>query len=380
MPDLILDGRAYTWAWVRAQGARAAETADSNYARHTLSFCAGWLNDQAAFRLPTSGSTGAPKPVSLTRRQMSASARATGQALGLRAGERALVCLNPAYIAGAMMLVRGLELGLQLTVIPPTGRPLAEFSAETAFDFTAFVPLQLQNSLAFPHDTALLNRLRAVLIGGAPLSPALARQARAVSAPLYHTYGMTETVSHIALRRLNGEDSAETFTPLPGVECRLDARGCLLVRGPMTDDAWVTTNDRVELTPDGRLRWLGRLDRVINSGGVKVQAEKVERALQTLLPDRRLLVVGRPDPRLGECVAAVIEGAPLDLAALHAQLSPALTPYEMPRHLWAWPHLPETPTGKIDRLAVLAALGLPPPQPAAPAAPLEEPNPPLNPA
>lgn len=356
MSDLYLDGHSYTWAWVRRHGGDLDPADYPAHVYHSLRFIWQWLRGQTSFSLTTSGSTGAPQPIHLTRAQMQASARATGVAVGLQTGDRALVCLNPAYIAGVMMLVRGLELGLRLTVIAPTSRPLADFSAEPPFDFTAFVPMQLHTTLQQAADTAHLNQMRAVLIGGAPLSPALAQQAQNIVAPLYHTYGMTETVSHVALRRLNGSQADALFTPLPGVTCQLDERGCLMVRGPMTADAWVTTNDRVDLTADGRLRWLGRIDHVINSGGVKVQAEEVEAALQQLLPEQRLCVLGLPDERLGQCVTAVIEGVPWDVAALRARLATQLTAYALPRRIEFRPNLPLTPSGKIDRLALLAQL------------------------
>lgn len=368
MSDLQLDGESYTWEWVRRQGGNISPADYPPHVYHSLRFVWQWLSGQTTFSLTTSGSTGAPRPIHLTRAQMQASARATGAALGLQPGDHALVCLNPAFVAGVMMLVRGLELGLRLTVIAPTSRPLGGgLSAESRFDFTAFVPLQLHSTLRHAEDTARLNQMKGVLIGGAALSPTLAQEAQHVVAPLYHTYGMTETVSHIALRRINGPQAETLFTPLPGVTCQLDERGCLMVRGPMTADAWVTTNDRVDITADGRLRWLGRIDHVINSGGVKVQAEEVEEALQRLLPEQRLCVLGLPDERLGQCVTAVIEGAPFDTATLQAQLAGQLAAYAAPRRFEFRPHLPLTPSGKIDRPALLALLLQGAPAMAAPA-------------
>lgn len=355
---LWLDGQPIDWALIRERF--DAVCADrSPYAVQTLAFCRQWLSGAATFVLHTSGSTGTPKPITLTRAQMIASARATGAALGLHAGMRALVCLNTAYIAGVMMLVRGFALGLELVIVPPDAHPLRDWPLAAPCDFTALVPLQLRATLDAPVERQRLAAMHAVLVGGAPVTSDLVAALADVPAPVYHTYGMTETVTHIALRRLNppGAPPDELFVPLPGVTLATDARDCLTVRGPMTAEATVVTNDRVALRADGSFRWLGRVDNVINSGGVKVQAEKVEAALQALLPQRRLFVAGLPDGVLGEAVTAVIEGPPLpaDLAAaLAADLT--LTRYERPRQIVCLPHFDETPTGKIDRAATLARL------------------------
>jgi O-succinylbenzoic acid--CoA ligase len=229
---------------------------------------------------------------------------------------------------------------------------------------------------------ARLNGMTAILVGGAPVSAALEQQAQALAAPVYHTYGMTETATHIALRRLNGPDASPWFQPLPGVEIDVDARGCLRLKGPMTLDHWLQTNDLVDLaippqqppqasasSDDGsrfelhvaRFRWLGRWDNVINSGGVKVQVETVEAAagqawLALGLAERRFFVAGLPDARLGERVTLLVEGSPLPAAqeaALTAALAQALPAYEAPRQVLYAPRFVETATGKIDRRASL---------------------------
>jgi O-succinylbenzoic acid--CoA ligase len=305
---------------------------------------------------------------------MLASAHLTGRAVGLQAGDRALVCVSVEYIAGMMMLVRGFELGLQLTVIDPVGRPLAHFPPATRFDFTAMVPLQLQETLdGAPHEAAILDGMKAILIGGAAVSRTLEQRLQRLTAPLYHTYGMTETVSHIALKRLNGPQRSDRFVPFDGVRLGQDARGCLHITSVLTQGATLQTNDLVELYPDGSFRWLGRSDNVINSGGVKVQIEKVEAALENWLAshadgvyaERRFFVGALPDPRLGHTVVAVIEGepfageaarSPAPASTLRTALEQSLSPYEIPRQWYFVPRLCETPTGKIDRFATLQHL------------------------
>ncbi len=326
-------------------------------------FLQNWHAGQQTFTLRTSGSTGEPKPVTLTRAQMEASAQMTGAALGLSAGDRALVCLSTDYIAGVMMLVRGAVLGLNLTIVPPSGNPLKDFPPETRFDFTAMVPLQLQKILAeTPQNLGILNGMKAILVGGAPISPALEAQLQAVSAPTFHTYGMTETVSHIALRRVNGDAVESVFRPLPGVTLGTDGRGCLTISAPVTGGETLVTNDRVDLQADGSFVWLGRVDNVVNSGGVKVQLEAVERALAAAVfaetgSARRVAVFSLPDNRLGQKVAAVIEGAPFPaerLSAIKKRMEAGLPRFHVPRDYYFLPRLPETRTGKVDRRAVAA--------------------------
>ena len=336
----------------------------------TFQFYQQWLSGQDEFILHTSGSTGKPKAIRLHRTQMQASARMTGQALGLQAGDRALVCLSTDYIAGLMMLVRAFELNLDLLVLPPSSTPLANLPDEAQFEFAAFVPLQLQKTLTnTPDKVPILNRMRAILVGGAPISMMLAQQLQAIQAPIYHTYGMTETVSHIALRRLNGPQASDLFIPLSGVTTGLDVRGCLTITSVLTNQQTLVTNDLVELYADGAFRWLGRIDHVINSGGIKVQAETVERAIATLLltyqhgqlAHRRFFVAPLPHAELGQMVVLVMEGAPLseivEADLRHALLEQNLLhKYELPRRFVYLPQFVETTTGKIDRRATTGFL------------------------
>lgn len=335
----------------------------SDYGRQTLAFCQRWLSGEQEFLLHTSGSTGVPKPIKLQRKQMQASARLTGKALGLRDGMRALICLNTAYVAGTMMLVRGMELGLEMLVVEPSRNPLdsEQLSVNSEqfkrpIDFTALVPMQVQAALDDAESRLRFEQMHSVLIGGAPVSNRLAEQLQLVGAACYHTYGMTETVTHVALRRLNGAQASERFVPLNGVKLALDERGCLTIRGPMTLGETVVTNDRVELANDGSFVWLGRVDNVINSGGVKVQAEKVERALESALGSSRLFVVGVADEILGERVVGFVERSEVGMVSAENAPPPLpnLSKYEQPKQLIYVDKFCETPTGKVDRQATVA--------------------------
>lgn len=368
MGIITLSNKSYSFEAIAHCPKQIAWDTLTPYETEVLQFCRRWLTGQQRFTVNSSGSTGRPKTITLSRTQMQTSARLTGQVLGLQAGDKALVCLSVEYIAGMMMLVRGFELGLRLTVVEPMSNPLAKFSTDSHFDFTALVPLQLRQILTdAPEKRPLLNRLKAILIGGAPVSAPLFSQLQAITAPIYHTYGMTETVTHVALRRLNGPLASDYFTPLPGVRLGLDERGCLTIQSAVTNNRLIHTNDLVELQANGSFKWLGRIDHVINSGGVKVRIEQVETVLDKVfhsysnsdLAQRRFFVGPVGHERLGQSVVAVIEGPPISAeteTAIRSALLQSLNKYEIPRHFYFVEKLLETPTGKIDRLANLNKL------------------------
>lgn len=328
------------------------------YETEALDFCRTWLSHQTEFVLQTSGSTGTPKLITLTRAQMRASALLTGRTLGLQTGDAALVCLNIRYVAGVMMLVRGLELSLPMTIIEPSGNPLAGFDpGQGRFAFAAFVPLQLQTILEQSTDKLpILNKMKAILVGGAATSPALEQALQVIESPVFATYGMTETVSHIALRRLNGPKRRDYFTALDGVSLSTDERGCLHITSAATNFVRVQTNDVVELLDEVNFRLLGRADNVINSGGVKVQPELVEQVISTVLNERglswRVLVVGLPDERLGQRVVVFCEEWTMNKEQwqlVQDAVRDRIGPYAVPKEAVTVAHFIQTPTGKIDR-------------------------------
>lgn len=381
---ITLAGRRYDGQQLLVWKQTQAELSLSENDRATLQFAREWLSGAQSFALHTSGSTGTPKPIYLARSQMEASARATGAAIGLRAGQQALVCLPTRFVAGRMMLVRGFVLGLGMQVVEPASDPFVTLPPAVRLDFAAFIPLQMQTLLdialvapgdsCYADDTArafryrrLLEGMQAILLGGGPIDEALHTAIGQLAVPVYHTYGMTETATHIALRRLNGPERSDAFVPLPGVELALDERGCLAIRGAVTAGAWLQTNDIADLRSDASFMWLGRWDNVINTGGIKVQTEQVEAAIaacQAQRPDlawagRRLAVTGLPDTRLGQAVTLVVAGPPLGgaaEAAIQDALRTKLDRFALPRRFAYVPEMPQTPTGKIDRKALAAML------------------------
>ncbi|MEM7534773.1 MAG: AMP-binding protein [Chloroflexota bacterium] len=369
----------------------------SENTQHTLDFCYQWVMGVEQFTVHTSGSTGKPKPIAIQRIQMVYSAQATGSALGLQPGQHMIVCLPTRFIAGRMMLVRGFVLGMHMTVVEPASDPFAQLAAqETYFDFTAVVPLQLQTLLDSPPSyLRRLNKMQSILVGGAPVSVALEAKLQNLEVPIYHTFGMTETVTHFALRHLNPcskarnseVHSVKKFRPLPNVKLTTDDRGCLAVSSPITLGKRLQTNDSVVLGDDGSFIWLGRWDNVINSGGIKVQIETVETELAKVfyrldqksllkptnysdkrndfvnethfalsLSERRFFVAALPDTRLGETVGVVLEGYSLQMSQeeeICGELKKTLAYYEIPRQFVYCTKFAETPTGKIDRKATL---------------------------
>ena len=313
-------------------------------------FCRLYASGHETFVLHTSGSTGVPKPITLTRSQMQASVRVTQRALDLQAGQHALVCLNVGYIAGMMMLVRGMELGMTMHVVEPSSQPFAFLPDNLAIDFAAVVPLQLQTMLDTPQDEHL-NSLKALIVGGAPIGDSLGAAIQRLRVPVWSTYGMTETVSHVALRRLNGKEVSESYWLLEGVDATTDERGCLRLYGAVTNQQWVQTNDVVEFLSPREFRIVGRADNIINSGGVKIQLEKVERAVEkTGLIVSRFFAWSEDDERLGQKLILVVESEKeSDSELVRTALVSELSTYELPKKTYFVKKFVETPTGKVDK-------------------------------
>jgi o-succinylbenzoate---CoA ligase len=332
-----------------------------HYTLRALEFCKNWLSGQEEFVLHTSGSTGTPKPIRLHRRQMEASAAMTIQTLGLQKGDKALVCLNTDYIAGTMMLVRCMQAGMDMFLQEPSANPLHTWPPDTKLDFTALVPMQMQNILSETADKKpILDSMKAILLGGAPVAKSLETALQAIQAPCYHTYGMTETVSHIALRRLNGPNRTEYFTAFDEVQLGTDDRGCLTIQSVLSNGQKLITNDLANLQPGNRFVWLGRADQVINSGGIKLQAATIETNLEPLFNQLQLqanyFIAPLPHPLLGSAAVLFIEHTQPSqnlLATLKKYMPAYLQRYEIPKEIFWLSSFQQTATGKTDRLATL---------------------------
>ena len=306
-------------------------------------FLAEWYDDSPTVLVHTSGSTGEPKPMYVEKRRMEASARMTCDFLGLHEGDTALLCLPLDFIAGKMMVVRSLVRGLRLVCVEPSGEPLGTVAGR--LDFVAMVPMQVWNSLQVVEQRERLMAVRQLIIGGGAIDDALARELRGFPNAVWSTYGMTETLSHIALRRLSGLEASEWYTPFEGVTLSQTADGCLVIDAPAVHDGQLITNDIVEHTNDGRFKILGRKDNVICSGGLKIQAEEVERLLSTHLREP-YIITKRRDEKFGEVVVLLTEG---DTAAAKTICEHVLPKYWQPRAYVHTGHIPLTATGKPAR-------------------------------
>jgi O-succinylbenzoic acid--CoA ligase len=309
-------------------------------------FLEEWNNDSPYVEVKTSGSTGESKRMRVEKRRMMNSARITCDFLGLKRGDTALLCLSTDYIAGKMMVVRALERGMKLVSIEPQGCP----EWEGTVDLAAMVPLQVWNLL---HQCpSRLTHIRHLLIGGGAIDERLEEALQDLPNAIWSTYGMTETLSHIALRRLNGPTASSWYTPFEGVTLSQTEEGCLVIEAPAVHDGKLVTNDIAELsTVNSQLstqqfRILGRKDNVICSGGVKIQMEEVERMLRPHLSIPYIITRAR-DERLGETVVLLMEGGNPDEAK--AVCERVLPRYWQPRRFLSVAHLPLTETGKPAR-------------------------------
>ncbi|TLP77599.1 AMP-binding protein [Maribacter sp. ACAM166] len=314
-------------------------------------FVLDWIDSCPTLNVRTSGSTGVPKSIVLKKEYMVNSALATGSYFALSPRDSALLCLPATYIAGKMMLVRAMVLGLDLHIGPPTSNPLKTITK--SFDFGAMVPLQVLNSIPY------LTQIRTLLVGGAPISTDLRVKIKMLDNKCYETYGMTETITHIAVRPLNhinGLDKELSFKTLPAVYVSKDERDCLVIQAPKVSNEKVVTNDVVELLSSSEFKWLGRLDNVINSGGIKLNPEQIESKLSSIV-DQSFFISSVPDPKLGERLVLVLEGAVEEEDLSHRiTSSDILTKYEIPRLIKTIPEFIRTDSGKIKRKETMSLL------------------------
>ena len=310
-------------------------------------FLEEWNNPSPYVHVQTSGSTGAPKPMLVEKQRMLNSARITCDFLGLREGDTALLCMSLDYIAGKMMVVRSKERGLKLTTVAPSGHPLS--TPHSPLSFAAMVPMQVYNSLQVPEEKERLMQIRHLIIGGGAIDDALASALKTFPNHVWSTYGMTETLSHIALRRLNGPDASEWYTPFPSVKVSLNEDRCLVIDAPLVCPSRLVTNDIAELSsgtdPEVKFRILGRKDNVICSGGIKIQIETVERQLRPHL-QAPFLITKRPDAKFGEAVVLLTEGTVPEAQEVCERILPK---YHQPRVYLHVDQIPLTATGKPAR-------------------------------
>ncbi len=345
-----------------------------DYAKYSIKlqkFLQEWFSVEDYVVVKTSGSTGKPKPIQLKKEFMINSAKATGNFFDLKPKTKALCCLPVDFIAGKMMVVRALALGWHLDVVEPNSNPLKD--TEEEYDFSAMVPLQVQNSIEKLHF------IKTLIIGGGEVKLSLINQLQNTSIKAYATYGMTETITHVAVQKLNHyKTQVETldkvevksrnlYKALPDVTFTQDKRDCLVIKASKISNVTIVTNDVVDLVSEKEFTWKGRFDNTINSAGIKLYPEEIEKKLASAIY-QRFFVAGIPDETLGEKLVLIVEDIILseDIEfsrneverSLKQEISSlkSINKYETPKEIFFTDNFLETETGKIKRKETLQTI------------------------
>lgn len=333
-PDFKLNGKSFSYLELLSEALYLKENGQL-FEKNIGKFLLEWLNNESFVLVQTSGSTGKPKQIVLQKAAMMASAKATGTFFNLQPKNSALLCLSADYIAGKMMLIRAITLGLHLDAVEPNSNPLEN----KKYDFVAMVPMQVANSLE------KLHLVETLLIGGTKVSYQLAENILKTNCQAYESYGMTETISHIAIKPIG----AKEFTVLPNVSISLDDRNCLVIEALELSTEKIITNDIVEILNETQFILKGRIDNVINSGGVKIFPEAIEEKLAKFI-SARFFIASLPDEKLGEKVILVLEGSSFEV---ENTVFSDLSKYQFPKEIVFIDEFVETETNKINRKKTL---------------------------
>jgi o-succinylbenzoate---CoA ligase len=319
-----------------------------------VEFLTNWFNSEDYIISKTSGSTGKPKEIYIPKTSMIESAKSTIAFLNLEKNQTALLCLSPENIGGKMMLVRAIVQNLKIIIVKPSLNPLGFLKENETIDFAAMTPLQIKCVLE-NNSVSKINNIKKLILGGAPLSKEIENNLQKISSEVYETFGMTETISHIALRRVNGTNASKNFKALKGVQLGLDNRNCLTVHAPKILKKDIVTNDIVEFHDINCFKWLGRIDNIINSGGIKIIPELLELKVSTIY-NKPFFITGLKDAKFGEKVTMIIEGEDLDSVTkllLLNSLKEILPKNHAPKEIISIVNFLKTPNGKIKRKETL---------------------------
>jgi len=306
-----------------------------------------WIGNEETFSFQTSGSTGIPKTISFSRKQILSSIQRTVNFFSYTSQDHFLCHLSPTAVSGAMVLLRAAECKASLTIFKPLSNPLEKIEDEHPYTVTSFVPMQLSKM----SEVNNLKRFKNILIGGAPINAEL-HQWLSNLENVYETYGMTETISHVAVRKV-GRD--RFFHALPGVEIRINEIGCIEIKCNTTNDEWLATNDLAKVEGNGEFDILGRADGIINSGGVKINPLRIENQISSLILGRNFFVASKPDQILGEKLILIVEGE-TSPAITTSFLKQVLSAYDLPKEIIYVSKFDITSSGKIDKQRILSQL------------------------
>jgi O-succinylbenzoic acid--CoA ligase len=323
------------------------------YSNSILKFCATWLRGETNFEISSSGSTGEPKIILWSREMMRWSIRNTAGKFGLKKDMHCLHCIDAEKAGGKMMLARALELQMSIEIITPSSKPM-ETIVSSHFDFAAMVPLQV-HELIKNGKLEELNKIDCLIIGGATMNTSDIQALQNSRTKIYTTYGMTETASHIALQRINGNNKDECFIPFADVNITINEKGCAVVTSPFHQE--LVTHDLIEFCDARSFKFIGRIDNIINSGGYKIPIEKIEAATDQVLTAMKInffnyCAAKRADEKLGEALILIMETQALPgdtMDEFKKELSEQIEKYEMPKKIYFTDKLIYTSSGKIDR-------------------------------
>ena len=349
---LRLNTRAFDETWHRqyAYTHLKENWSPAPWKKELMYFVIDWLSENKMVTVQTSGSTGTPKKIRVQKKYMEASARMTLDFFDLKPGDKALLCLPITTIAAKMMVVRAFTGKLDLYCIEPKLYPYSKWTPE--LDFAAMTPAQADKLLETREGIFFLNRIKKLLLGGSALSLPLDKKLQKLkTTEVWHSYGMTETLSHVALRKVNEPNKTTGFCALPGVSLSQNSDGSLRITAPHLGISDLKTHDVAEFLPDGSFRISGRTDNVINSGGVKLFPEKIEQKLSPYI-SKPFYIGKQPDHQLGERPLLLIESKPWpekQMLQLRKQIKEILEKYEIPRKVIFIEKFPRTVSGKIIR-------------------------------
>lgn len=314
--------------------------------QHIYQFISDWLSPNSHVEVKTSGSTGEPKVIQIDKEQMVASAKLTQKTFKLKSGNTALLCLPANHIAGKMMIARAFVIGLNLIFREPSSKPLSNLVSQ--IDFAAMVPLQVHNSLKCTRKR--LQNISKLIIGGGAIREELLNEIENFPNEIYGTYGMTETLTHIAIANLKVKNKAHYYKALDGIKISVDERDCLKIDASHLNEQF-TTNDLVRIIDKNSFEVLGRIDHIINSGGLKFNPELIEKKIESIIPNN-YIISSMKDEELGDRLVLLIESNKYSLSSLYelwTKLEQNLEKKEIPKHIEFLDQFRFTENGKIDR-------------------------------
>lgn len=332
---------------------RTIEDVRSHASVGVADFIAEYLNDMPFVVAHTSGSTGEPKEIHLEKSDMRASAKLTNEFFQLNENSLFYLSLSPSYIAGKMMIVRALELGARLIEETPSNQPLANYDSNERISLGAFVPSQIKYLINNPEKLVLFDN---IIIGGGKMPNRLERWLAEKGIRAFNTYGMTETCSHVALAPVGV--TPQPFTALDNITFSTDERDCLVINAPHFTTKQIVTNDIVNLLSPTQFHWCGRIDNVINTGGIKVFPEEIEPKIGEIITNVRFFVTSQASEKWGEELVLALEYSSLPEGMTKTgdvrpdfveKLKQKLPLYAIPRKYIAIKKFQETSSGKIIR-------------------------------